>query len=390
MLCAVSTQRALARIAPASMAPVIPPGYEPKDIDERGLWDALDRLEEQISTSNFLLKNQAVADYVRGVTDRIAGDYGSNLRVYVVRNPDFNASMAPNGMMIVHTGLLARVRDEAQLAVVLAHEAGHYMRRHSVQSWRDFKTKSAIGAIVSVAGAGAGSGWYELANAINFGILTSLFTFSRGMESEADALGLKLLAQSGYAPSAAGEIWQQLTDEFKASAAARKKRYRDRSRSILSTHPPTSERMADLNASAQEIDRASEAIMKFERRREQFLAAIAPIRFTLLDEQVKLNNPGASLYLIDSLAKDGWSGTLRFFQGEAYRLRDEVGDSDRAATGYAEAVAMSDAPPEAYRAHGYAQIKRGNRNGGRAALQRYLELKPDAADAAMIKFSLEQ
>jgi predicted Zn-dependent protease len=298
------------------------------------------------------------------------------------------ASLAPNGMMIVHTGLLARVRDEAQLAVVLGHEAGHYMRRHSIRGWRDYKAKSAFGAFLAIAG--AGTGWYDAANAINLGIVASLFSFSRAMESEADALGQKLLADSGYTPAAAGEVWKQLIDERKASAAARKKKYKDRARSSFSTHPPTDDRMGDLVLSAQEIERAGATPANFSRRRDEFQAVVAPMRYMLLDEQIELNDPGASLYLLQSLAQDGWDGTLRFFEGEAYRLRDELGDADRAASAYAQAIAARNAPPEAYRSHGYSRIKRDQRDEGRAALTRYLELKPDAADAAMIKFSLEQ
>jgi regulator of sirC expression with transglutaminase-like and TPR domain len=69
-------------------------------------------------------------------------------------------------------------------------------------------------------------------------------------------------------------------------------------------------------------------------------------------------------------------------------LRDESGDAQRAAESYAAALQFPDAPAEAYRAHGYAQLKSGNVEEGRRALARYLELRPDAADAAMVRFSL--
>ena len=55
----------------------------------------------------------------------------------LVRTPYFNASMAPNGMMQVWSGLLLRVDNEAQLAAVLGHEIGHYLARHSVERLRD-------------------------------------------------------------------------------------------------------------------------------------------------------------------------------------------------------------------------------------------------------------
>src|SRR5262249_41569407 len=102
------------------------------------------------------------------------------------------------------------------------------------------------------------------------------------------------------------------------------------------------------------------------------------------------NDSGASLYLINSLAREGWDGTLRYFEGETYRLRDENGDGARAADAYAAAVKFADSPAQAYRAHGYAQLKTGNTEEGRRALTRYLELNPAAPDAAMVRFTLGQ
>jgi regulator of sirC expression with transglutaminase-like and TPR domain len=81
---------------------------------------------------------------------------------------------------------------------------------------------------------------------------------------------------------------------------------------------------------------------------------------------------------------------LKFYEGEIYRLRAEPGDIERAAAAYKDAIAFPDAGPDAFRAHGYAQLKMGNRDEGLTALRRYLELKPDAPDAEMVRFTLEQ
>jgi hypothetical protein len=121
-----------------------------------------------------------------------------------------------------------------------------------------------------------------------------------------------------------------------------------------------------------------------------FVAATAPMRPMLLEEQIKLNDPGASLYLLNSLAKDGWDSVLRYYEGEVYRLRDEVGDLDRANAAYRQAVQSEDALPDAFRAYGYCQLKNGSREEGRTALLRYLELRPDAPDAEMVRFTLAQ
>lgn len=145
--------------------------------------------------------------------------------------------------------------------------------------------------------------------------------------------------------------------------------------------------MVDLRASAAELgSRTGEAA----RGRARYLAAIGKYRQRLLDDQVKLNDPGASLYIIHNLAKDGWAGLLRYYEAEIWRLRGEKGDSERAAQGYAAAVALPDAPPEAWRNHGYAELKAGRRDSGKAALARYLAMAPKAGDAAMVRYSLAQ
>ncbi|HEY8510274.1 MAG TPA: M48 family metalloprotease [Steroidobacteraceae bacterium] len=383
----MSSAAALARVLPTDLTPLVTKGYEPKDVDERGLWHACERIEEALLASRLLITDTALNDYVRGVTERLLGESAQDLRIYIMRNPEFNAGMWPNGMMMVHSGLLVRIRNEAQLASVLGHECGHYLRQHSLQRARDIRTKSAIAAVVGVAAGVSGSiDAINTASALSNALLLSIFQFTRAQESEADAYGLMLLGKAGYRLEAASEIWQQVIDERKASAQARKKTYRDRSRSIVSTHPPSDERMQDLKDTAASMQRRG--VESVDDGRVAWQAVIAPHRAMLLEEQVKLNDPGASLYLINALAADGWDGVLRYYEGEVYRLRGESGDTQRAAESYAAALEFPDAPAEAYRAHGYAQMKAGNVGEGRRALARYLELKPDAADAAMVRFSL--
>src|SRR5215831_9630937 len=121
------------------------PGERPTPgSDEAGLWMQMDRAELTLRTSANLVYDPALNEYVRQIVCRLAGPHCDGLRVYIVRNPEFNASMAPNGMMLVWTGLLLRMENEAQLAFILGHELGHYLRRHALQQFRDASTKSAF------------------------------------------------------------------------------------------------------------------------------------------------------------------------------------------------------------------------------------------------------
>ena len=114
--------------------------------------------------------------------------------------------------------------------------------------------------------------------------------------------------------------------------------------------------MADLQRRRGRGDRPGQAL---RHGRDRYLSTIGEIRPTLLDDQVKLNDPGASQYLIETLAQDGWNGLLRFYEGEVWRLRNRPGDDVRAAQSYAAAVVYPDAPADAWRWHGISLMKQG-------------------------------
>jgi len=378
---------AQARIRPADMVPLIGPGYRPTDEDEQGLWQQVERVEEEIAGSNLLIRDEGVTSYVRDLIGKVGGPAAKDMRIYVARIPEFNAMMFPTGFSIVFSGLLLRMRNEAQLAGVIAHESGHFLRRHMIRQWRDQRRKSdilSIGAMVAgVGGAGAGVYTGDFVRLAELGAILSLFQYSRTLEAEADAMGARLIAEAGYSPIEMSSTWQQLIAELHASARYRRRR-RDRDWSLFRTHPLEETRMADLRATAAELTVPGRT---YDTGRGRYLEAIGPIRQMMLDDQVKLNDPGASQYVIETLALDGWNGLLRFYEGEVWRLRnrDSEGDMRRAEQSYAIAVAYPDAPPDAWRWHGLALIKQGRRPEGRAALSRYLAMKPDASDAPFIR-----
>lgn len=389
LLCACMASRAPAEILPTDLEARVGANYQPGDADEREIWQRLQQVEETIRTSPQRLIAPDLDAYTRRVVERLIGRPAPDLRIYLMRDASFNAAMLPSGMMIVNTGLLVRVRNEAQFAAVLGHEAGHYFRRHSLERYRDIRQKSEGSAAVAAAGGMTGIGsrvidpsWSLIYQAA----LMSVFKFSRGQESEADAYGLMLMARAGYPPRAAFSMWEQLVDERRASAAARDRPYRDGTRSAASTHPPTEGRIINLTDTADHLAGTDE--LTGGEGRDEWRAATGPYLAMLLREQVNLNDPGASLYLLENLAQHGWTGLLRFNEGEVYRLRNAAGDDEKAASAYAAATALADAPPEAWRAHGYALLKAGRQAEAYEALNRYLAMKPGAPDAAMIGFTL--
>ncbi|HKC01873.1 MAG TPA: M48 family metalloprotease [Sphingomicrobium sp.] len=380
----LTTGSAQARILPKDMVPLVGAGFRPTDKDEQGIWQLMDRAEEEISGSNLLIQDPQLTGYLRDLIGHVGGPAAKDFRIYLAHVPDFNAMMFPTGFAVVFSGLLLRMRNGAQLAGVIAHESGHFLRRHMIRGWRDQKRKTDIFAVAAMAaGVGGAAGGVYLGDYVQLaqlGTILSLFQYSRQMEAEADAMGARLIAQAGYAPIEMANIWQQLISEEDASARYRRKRRRRGS--LFDTHPSSQSRMVDLRADATDV---TEPGRQYEIGRERYLATIAPIRPMLLDDQVKLNDPGASQYLIETLASDGWSGLLRFYEGEVWRLRNRRGDDVRAAQGYAAAVAYPDAPADAWRWHGISLMKAGRTAEAKTAFTRYLTIKPDASDAAWVR-----
>jgi len=381
---ALSTGIADARILPKDMVPLVGPGYRPTEKDEQGIWQLMDRAEEEIAGSNLLMTDPKLTGYLKDLIGKVGGPAARDFRIYLAHIPDFNAMMFPTGFAVVFSGLLLRMRNEAQLAGVIAHESGHFLRRHMIRSWRDQRRKTDIFAIAAMAaGVGGAAGGVYLGDYVQLaqlGTILSLFQYSRQMEAEADAMGARLIAEAGYEPVEMSNIWQQLIGEEAASARYRRKRRRRGS--LFDTHPSEGSRMADLKADALEVKDPGRT---YEVGRERYLATIGGIRPLLLDDQVKLNDPGASQYLIETLAQDGWNGLLRYYEGEVWRLRNRHGDDARAALSYASAVSYPDAPADAWRWHGISLMKAGRNAEAKSAFARYLTMKPDATDAAWVR-----
>jgi predicted Zn-dependent protease len=376
---------ASARISPNSLKPLIGPGYKPVDTDEKGLWAQMERVEEEVAGSNLLIKDPALNRYLQGLIGRVGGPAAKDMRIYLARVPEFNAMMFPTGFTVFFSGLLLRMRDEAQLAGVIAHESSHFLLKHQIRSWRDLKRKTNVFAALAMAAgvAGGATGTYtgDLVRLAELGTMLTLFRYSRQLEAESDALGLKLIADAGYAPNSMSETWDQLITELEWSARERRKRV-DRGYSLFSTHPAPRERLRDLKLSADEMMVPGRY---YERGRERYLQALQPIRTTLFDDQVRLNDPGASQYIVETLARDGWNGTLLFYRGEVHRLRNGQAHQQAAALNYAQAVTHPDAPADAWRWHGVMLMKQGRSQEGRTALQRYLAMAPNAPDAPFVR-----
>lgn len=356
--------------------------YEPQGVDERGLWMQFDEGERAFRDSPLIVRDEELTKYIKGVLCRTVGeDRCDATRIYIVQDKDFNASMAPNGLMLVHTGLLARVNSEAELATVLGHEFAHFELRHGLTGFKDRRTGGDIMAWLSLSGAALGQNMAAAQTSLIFGF----YSFDRDQERQADRLSADYILASSY-PLRASIVWRRLTEESDALREERKLRKIKRTKpGPTDTHPTNLQRFAyfsqlEAMPGASEGDDGSDA----------YRAATSRVLPTLFDSLVKSNEFGGVDYVIQSRAQAlGWDGLLLHARGELYRLRGNPRDLVTARQFYEQAIATGSAPAEAWRGAGLTAMRGGDSVAGRAALQEYLVRLPQAADAAAMKMLLE-
>ena len=359
------------------------PGEKPAtDSLEGGLWMAVERIEKNMRTSGRLYREEALREYIGDITCRLAGASCSDIRVYIVHVPYFNAGMYPNGMMVVNTGLLLRARNEAQLAAVLGHEIGHYLRRHGLTRFRNARDTSNFLAFFQIIIGAAGVPLVgDFAGLV---AMASLSAYSRDDEREADRIGLELMAKAGYDPREAAAIWRQLIEEQKADEEGRQ------SSLFFASHPEPEERVDTLDKLATEIIKKQGA---GETHRSRYRQVVGPHRTRFLRDETVLQRYKRAHKLMEMLEKDGHAvGEVQFFRGELHRQRNdtEKKDLEKALEFYDKAIGSGSYPPQLYKYLGLVHRKLGNKIKSVDALKEYLRRAPNAEDRLMIKSMIDR
>jgi predicted Zn-dependent protease len=156
----------------------------------------------------------------------------------LVDSKDVNAWCMPGGKIVVYTGILPITKNEAGLAAVMGHEVAHALANHGQQRM----SAGQLQQLGAVAGNIALANNPENAQIFNtaYGLGTSvgvMLPFSRSHETEADHIGLILMAIAGYEPSVAAELWQRMQAQEQGAPPE-----------FLSTHPSSSTRIQNIQA----------------------------------------------------------------------------------------------------------------------------------------------
>ena len=388
------------------------PGVRPAtDTDEAGIWRIVERDEFLLRTSSGVIRDPALQNYLEGVLCRVAPDHCGGIRIYLLPSPMLNAYMQPNGTMVLFTGLLLRLENEAQLAAIVGHEVAHYVGRHSLQQYRAWRAKAAtLQTVVSIVSAGAriaaananaaaSSGQYgraidqarrarsisnvgyALLTSLQFYAITSQLAFSREQESESDALGMAWMNSAGYDPATTTAVWKVMEAEEALTDR--------RAPTFLRSHPRPRDRKQRVAAQAMELQRTQK--VEPVRNAAAYQAQIAPFRNAWLHHARQGLSPELEPALIERQREIGVpAGLVSFHEADMYRKRHPEGHSKQILTAFGEALDAADCPPEAFREYGLALWDAGREKEARDAFETYLAADPSAVDHAMIRAYTEE
>lgn len=159
--------------------------------------------------------NRLVPRYQRD----LPGDYKGKItyRFAVIEDDSFNAFALPDGAIFIHTGLLKKIKNEAQLAAIIGHEIAHVTHEHARDRFEDPKSQWGSLALI-LGGAAAGGEIGAQAGAIAANALSN--KFGRDAENQADRVGLFYMVQAGYDPREAPKVWREIAGSTRPDVVA--------------------------------------------------------------------------------------------------------------------------------------------------------------------------
>ena len=348
--------------------------------DETALWAAAEQEEAALLKKARLYDDALLEEYLTRISDRLAE--GATFKLVVLRDPTLNAFAMPNARLYVHTGLLGRLDNEAQLATILAHEITHVMHRHALGLRRAVPVKKKPVEAVAMSPTAAAI----VALGLPLAAVAAIDGYGRDLERDADDGGLQNLVNAGYDAGEAPKAFERLRSESKDRGTL-ETFYLGNPRALTERIETTRKLVATRYAAAAAAATAVRDTEEFQLRmrsvvRENAYEDIRAGRFAVARAQldrVLAATPGdavAHLYYGD------------LHRRQAQRARDAVQQAQLAGLAladYERAAALDPTLPEPHRELGFLYYQQKQNARAADAFRAYLVLKPDAPDATRIK-----
>jgi len=193
---------------------------------------------DELKTKQTISQNANYNNFVNCIANAVIQQVGGEWEVVVFEDNSLNAFALPGNKIGVHSGLVQLVDNQDQLAAVIGHEIGHVLARHSnerlSQETAIKQGLNVVGAVAAPQSAMGQLGMSALGLGAQYGIL---LPYSRTHESEADIIGMDLMAKAGFDPRESVNLWQKMSSASQGAASPE----------FMSTHPAHATRIQDLN-----------------------------------------------------------------------------------------------------------------------------------------------
>jgi predicted Zn-dependent protease len=368
----------LSGCATTSLPPITSSTFATLEEDEKGLWRRSEEEQGIINRSDLIYKDEELENYLNEIARKLTPPEVLNyiqFKVKVIKNPYLNAFSYPNGVIYVHTGILARMDNEAQLATLLGHEITHITHRHAVRTFRDIKNKTAFLATLQVSLAVFKDDIIrELVNILGMiGTIAAISGYSKKLETEADIEGFKLMLNAGYDPYEAPKLFEYLKKELEDEQI--------KEPFFFGTHPRLQERIQNYNSFLAQLQYPN-----VTKNTEVFLQKTKNV---ILDNafldlkagRFNMAKRGAEKYL--SIKPD--DARAYYLLGEIHRQRGEKDDPEKAKENYERAISLDPSFPDSYKGLGMIYYKQGEKALAKKYFELYLSVYPKAPDKAYIE-----
>jgi predicted Zn-dependent protease len=350
--------------------------------DEKRLWNRSEEEEQAIARSGMLYQDRELEAYLNTVARKLEPPEVYQripFRILVLNNPYCNAFAMPNGYVYVHTGILARMDNEAQLATLLAHEMTHATHRHQLREFHGklnkslvfASTRSLIGELPALGELSRVLGAISTKAAIN--------GHSRELETEADMVGIGLVVKAGYDPTESPKLFQHLKTEMEEEGLDEP--------FFFGTHPRLKERMENYNDFLEQLGKQTGGVTNGETFRKKVAAAIIDNAFVQFRAgRFAQAQSGAKKYL----AIRPNDGRGYYLLGEIARQKGDEGDLKEAKKQFQKGVSVDPSYPDGYKGLGLLYFKEGKKTHAARAFKTYLAKSPRAADRSYIEEYMAQ
>ena len=355
--------------------------YQPNAREQR-LWDSSKEMSTSMQGGGAIYHNPELQAYVQSVLHRVLGQNEKAYiplepRVILFDCPAMNAFTLPQGDIYVHTGILGRMRSEAQLAMLLGHEVTHATHRHSYQETEERYATTGTNSYIAVISAVGGRNIHSLMSGLSQVVmLAAVSGYSRDKEEEADKVGLTLIAQAGYDPSEGAKMFEGMVegadkDEkwnfFYSDHPKMESRVRC-CKQLLSRLPPA------LVAQAKDMGRDRYLDKTIALIHQEVRHHVAQGKYVVAEKTLT--------YLADARPTDATTFALL---GDLYRARAGLGDGPKAKEAYQKALEVDNRRPDAHKGLGYALARDGDKAPAVEHLNAFLQLSPTAADVPYVR-----